>query len=260
MDSQNVSEKGSFYGKRGNQFERDLVETLNKDQNLVALKQGTLDEDNIYEFIYKLIVEKLIKNNKIKLENIVNISATNSIPKLLNNGNPKTDIALTIELSSGKSSIDTISLKATNQKVVSCHEYPAIDFIRVLDCKKTRLAEYLSLFQQFPSYKGLQNNLKEGYSINEFSQLLLKKSARLSEWALRGMHDKKNLVEPKLQISNYLLIWNNKSEKIGFYSMAKYIKLISEQKPGKLGVPFSWTYPSKRRGKRIQLKVPILFQ
>ena len=52
MDSQNVSEKGSFYGKRGNQFERDLVETLNKKQNLIALKKGTLDEDNIYEFIY----------------------------------------------------------------------------------------------------------------------------------------------------------------------------------------------------------------
>jgi len=260
MDSQNVSEKGSFYGKRGNQFERDLVETLNKKQNLIALKKGTLDEDNIYEFIYKLILETLIQVNKLKLKNIANVSSTNSIPRLVNNGNSKTDIALTITMSSNKFYLETISLKATNQKVVSCHEYTATDFIRVLNCQATKLAEYLSLFQQFPSYKGLQNNLKEDYSITEFSQLLLKKSRRLSEWALRGMHDKKNLVDPKLQISNYLLIWNNKTAQISFYPMDKYIRLISKQKPGKLGVPFSWTYPSKRRGKRIQLKVPIVFE
>ena len=74
------------------------------------------------------------------------------------------------------------------------------------------------------------------------------------------MHDTENLVDPKLQISNYLLIWDDKSGKIAFYAMDVYINMISNQKKGRLGVPFSWTYPSKRRGKRIQLKVPILFE
>ncbi len=256
MESQSVNERGSFYGKRGNQFERDLVEMLNRDDNLMKLRAETLEKGSFY----KIILDKLLEENQLQASEIISVSATNVVPKLGNNGNPKTDIILGLKTQSSENYIETISLKTTNQKVVSCHEYPAIDFIRVLDCDNTRLADYLSLFQAYPSYKAVEQNFKTGYSMVEFSELLLAKSLILSEWALRGMHDKDNLVEPKLQISNYLLIWDDKSEKVAFYTMDIYIKMISDQKSGRLGVPFSWTYPSKRRGKRIQLKVPILFK
>ncbi len=256
MDNQSVNERGSFYGKRGNQFERDLVKILNQDNYLIRLKEDSLKEKSFY----KIILDKLLKDNQRKISDVSGVSATNTVPRLKNNGNPKTDIILKFKTRSGEIYIETISLKTTNKKVVSCHEYPAVDFIRVLRCENTRLAEYLTLFQKFPSYKATEQNCKDNYSITEFSELLTTKSLMLSEWALKGMHDIENLVDPKLQVSNYLLIWDDKLEQIAFYSMDDYIKMISTQKKGRLGVPFSWTYPSKRRGKKIQLKVPILFE
>ncbi|MFT6321217.1 MAG: hypothetical protein ACJAT4_002146 [Granulosicoccus sp.] len=40
--------------------------------------------------------------------------------------------------------------------------------------------------------------------------------------------------------------------------MEEYISMLNRSKKGKFGVPFSWTYPSKQEGKRIQLKLPII--
>jgi len=159
-------------------------------------------------------------------------------------------------ISSGDDIEETISIKNTNLNQVSCHDYRVKDFIRVLNCEKTRLAKYLKLFQKNPSYKALQEKLPDDFSINEFTELLKNKKDIFTEWVLKGEHDDDNLVSPKIQISNFLLI--SKRGKISFYSMREYILILNGSKKGKLGVPFSWTYPSKQRGKRIQLKLPII--
>ena len=254
MDGPNTKESGSYYGKRGNEFERFLVKILEDEGKLQSLKKGQLPQEDIYS----QIIKRLAKDNGIQVKKIVRLSATNSIPQLGNRGHPKTDICITIKTTSKKIYTETLSLKSTGKKRVSCHDYPAADFIRVLQCESTRLADYLILFQKFPSYRGWEANLADGYSIEEFVELLSTKSPILTEWALKGMHDPQNLVDPDLQISNYLLIRG--TNKTAFYSMDEYISIITERTKERFGIPFSWTYPSKQRGKRIQLKVPIFFE
>jgi len=253
MNGPNTPKSGSFYGKRGNDFERYLVKELNDKTNLDKLKKNKLTTENVY----RIILHRVSKDNKIKIKNITNIAATNSLPQLINRGHPKTDIYISLETSTKKTYIETFSLKNTNKNRVSCHDYPAKDFIRVLKCEQTRLADYLNLFQQFPTYRSFEANLEEGYSSEEFTELLTKKSNILTEWALKGRHDK-NLVNPILRISKYLLI--SGTNKLVFYSMDEYISIIRKRTKHRFGVPFSWTYPSKQRGKRIQLKLPIFFE
>jgi len=248
-----LKEEGSFYGKRGNELERLLVQNFSNIENLVNYKKGLLSNS-----IFHLVFSKILLNNKIKAESIIHLSATNKVPKLSSRGNAKTDIVLTIESQFGKTYTETISVKNTTKAKVSCHEYAAIDFIRVLNCKETRLAEYLSIFQAYPSYRAFEKELPSDYSLNEFISLLKKKEDVFNQWVLTGKYDTTNLIDPELQISKYLLI--HSGNKFAFYTMKEYIHLIKEKRNEKFGVPFSWTYPSKRRGKRIQLKVPILFE
>jgi len=249
-----VQDRGSFYGKRGNKYEDDLVKTLSDNRNLIQLKNSTMNKNHIYS----IILNRLMKEEKIKLVDVIKLSATNSIPLLKNGGNPKTDIALTMETSDGNLFTETISVKNTSKDRVSCHDYTAKDYIRVLKCEGTRLEDYFLLFQAFPSYSDFEENLKTKYSIKEFKDLLIENADLFTYWVLTGLHDVENLVVPELQVSKYLLI--RKGEKSAFYSMNEYIELIKNKvKSPKFGVPFSWTYPSKQRGKRIQLKVQIIF-
>lgn len=245
--------KGSFYGKRGNLFERELAELLSDVSNLKLLEQEKLDKGHLYA----LIVNQILADKQIVLTAIMRITATNTVPLLKNGGNPKTDLLLNFELFSGEIFVETISLKNTGQSRVSCHDYASKAFIRVLKCENSRLAQYLSLFQQFPTYQKFSRNLPTEFSETEFVNLLTERQTVFVEWVLRGMHDDENLVKPELQVSNYLLIHNG--EKSAFYSMKNYISLILKRSKLKFGVPFSWTYPSKQEGKRIQLKLPIYF-
>ena len=254
MKGPNTKESGSFYGKRGNELERSLVELFNNQKNLSKLKEEKMKTGSIFN----LILKRLLKDNNISLKDVSNLLATNSIPQLKNRGHAKTDICVTIKTKSEEQFLETISIKNSTKPKVSCHDYPAKDFIRVLKCKSTRLAYYLGLFQQFPSYRGFESNLEEGYSTEEFVRLLSEKSKIFTEWALKGMHDTHNLTSPDIQISKYLLLVG--SEKMAFYSMDEYIEIITTRDKSRFGVPFSWTYPSKQRGKRIQLKVPIFFE
>ncbi|MFK8008728.1 MAG: MspI family type II restriction endonuclease [Saprospiraceae bacterium] len=252
-ESRNVKkERGSFFGKRGNEFEKEIVKVLSDVENLRKLRSKELDKKSVFN----IILSKLLVEKNLLIEDVIFISATNSVPLLKSGGHPKTDIVLRIMISSGQIIEETISIKNTNVTQVSCHDYKVKDFIRVLNCDKTRLAKYLQLFQKYPNYKGFEEKLPDGFSIYEFTEFLKNKKVIFTEWVLRGKHDKENLVSPNLQVSNFLLV--SKKGEIFFYSMEEYISILNASKKGKFGVPFSWTYPSKQEGKRIQLKLPII--
>ena len=245
---------GSKYGKRGNQLERTLVKKLADYKHLVNFKNEPQKKS-----IYRLIIERVLRDNKLNLEDVLKISATNTLPLLKSGGNAKTDLVLKIEDTSGKQYLETISIKITNKNKVSCHDYSVDNFIRVLKCGGTRLAEYLIIFQKHPSYSAFEENLPDEYSLKEFVSLLREKEAVFNQWVLMGKYDAENLVISELQVSKYLFIQNEKDA--AFYSMEEYISLLKRKRnKEKFGVPFSWTYPSKQRGKRIQLKVAIFFE
>lgn len=246
-----ASEKGSQHGKNGNEFERTVVSLLNDPMQLKSFKLGEANSP-----LFGLVVNQLLNELAWSGDDLLQVTATNSIPLLKSGGNPKTDVAVRLNHISGETVVKTMSLKFTTAKRVSCHDYQAGDFIRVLGCEGTRLAEYLELFQQNPSYSSFESSLKDGFSSIEFEGLLAEKQPVFNEWVLMGRHDEANLVKPSIQVSTHILICQN--ENLAFYPSIDYIKLISRKSKLAFGVPFGWTYPSKQRTKRIQLKLPII--
>ena len=133
LSKMTLQEQGSFYGKLGNSYESRLIEQLSSYKNLIDLKNNSLSADSIY----RKIVGTIMNNNNLQVENLVKISATNTIPLLLSGGNPKTDIAITIEESNGTTLLETISIKKTTKNRVSCHDYSGCRF-----CSCFRLCKY----------------------------------------------------------------------------------------------------------------------
>jgi hypothetical protein len=244
-----LSEAGSFYGKEGNRVEKEITALFNSSEFFKEYKEGKTASK------YSQVIDFILEKYQIERKYLIAIRATNSIPLLLSGGNPKSDIYLEIFSDPYPPIQATISVKNTDKKVVTCHDYTATDFIRVLKCEKTRLADYINLFQQYPSLSALRDNLPESYSEEEFSRLMWERRDILSEWCLKGIHDPMNIVDSKKQISQFLLI--NSTNEFSIHKIDDYINYITKVSNLTYSTPFSWTYPSKQRGKRIQLKVPI---
>lgn len=247
-----ITKDGSYYGVRGNELEKEIVNELNNTEHFKKFRSG-IHVESVY---YSVIMNKICSCNNISHNDITSVFATNTVLKLRNGGNAKTDIIIKIT-TFDKGIIETISVKNTTKNRVSCHDYKSIDFIRVLGIKETKLAAYLDLYQAQGSHKQFIDNMLPGQSLFEFELLLSHYKDKLIEWVLMGKHDCGNLISPELQISKYILI--NKPEGIRFIDYLSYIEIIS-QNSNKYGLPFSWTYPSKQRGKRIQLKMPIIIK
>ncbi len=54
-----------------------------------------------------------------------------------------------------------------------------------------------------------------------------------------------------------MLVYKNHSDEIDVYPMEEYIESKLSKPNGQLGTPFQWTFPSKNKGKSIQLKGSI---
>lgn len=243
---------GSYYGLRGNAFEKEVVAELN---NLNFLQQIIKTGSSKSE-VFTMIILKLCNDYSIPLNELTGITATNTILKLRGGGNAKTDIVLTLK-TYDKIITETISVKNTTQNRVSCHDYTSDDFIRVLGIKESQLANYFHLYQKCGSHELFLEKMPPNYSLKEFINLLNPHKTTLLEWALQGSHDYQNLINPEIQTSNYLLI--NKSGSLRFIDFKSYIQELYKSGVKLLyGLPLSWTYPSKKRGERIQLKVPVI--
>lgn len=247
-----VIKNGSYYGLRGNAFELEIVDELN---NTVYF-DNYLDKGFSGSKVFDLIVDLLVFDLNIDKNKLISIFATNTVVKLKSGGNSKTDIILELE-TRGDKYLETISVKSTTQKSVTCHDYKAVDFTRVLGVEDTKLEYYFNLYQEAGSNSVFLSKMSDEDSPEEFKNLLGPYAHKLSEWALKGDHDFDNLINPIDQVSRYLLI--RKNSFIHFESYDKYIeKIFSSSIKLVYGVPFQWTYPSKMRGNRIQLKMPVL--
>jgi len=243
---------GSYYGLRGNAFEKEVVAELNKLAHLEQIKNNG-DSGSL---IFNQIVSKICSDYDIPINTLIKVDATNTVLKLKSGGNAKTDVILTLKTPTQEVT-ETISIKNTTQSRVSCHDYKCDDFIRVMNIEGSKLANYLTLYQKCGSHKAFVEGFPDNYNLVDFEQLLEPKKDVLLEWALTGKHDIHNLINPKSQVSNYLLM--NKSGEIKFIDFHSYIvELYDKSKKLVYGLPLSWTYPSKQRGARIQLKLPIL--
>ena len=78
---------------------------------------------------------------------------------------------------------------------------------------------------------------------------------KLSLWVLGGQGGDGN---PETQCADYILTYDNNDSSASIHRIQQYCEKIASSTSGSFGTPFSWTYPSKRRGESIQLKCKIL--
>lgn len=245
---------GSAYGKAGNKLEKIVSDLLSDAEQLKLIKK----DPPLCHPQYSNIIQAISNGESIDIDSILAVKATNQITLLKSGGNAKTDVKVSLYLDDSEIRVATLSVKNTTASSVSCHDYPSSAFIRVLDCEGTRLAEYLNLFQRFPSISSLKKNLPPDWSFEEFVMMLGEYRTVLTEWATTGQHDTEVIVDPLIQVSKYLFINNPATNESACYLYADYLNLLEERKPNSFGMSLSWTYPSKRKGKRIQLKLPII--
>jgi hypothetical protein len=238
---------GSKNAKQGYANEKKIVLLMNDKQHLSNYKSNQPTD-----IIFSLITDEILKKNKIQKKDILNISASDTIPKLHSGGSAKTDVFIEIKTLTGII-IETFSIKTTSGKTVTCHEYKHTAFASVLNCQNTQLERYLELFQQHGGYKNFNSNLPNGMSEADFENLLLPHQQKFCEWVLTGQHDINNLKFPNKQVSTFIFI-DHKDGNFTCKQMSVYIKKLLSDKL-KYSVPFTWTVPSGGLGKRIQLKV-----
>ena len=214
-----VGETGSYYGKRGNEYELEICSMLKSRVELDRMLAHSPQTDPRYS----LIVNKITADNNILLDYIRSISSSNTVDLLANGGKPKTDIIVKIQTTETEYT-STLSIKRSTQKHVSCHDYPAEAFIRVLQCEGGKLAKYLELFQKEPGYKRFEEALSHPDSVEEFSKLLTQQERTFNEWVLTGKHDTENLTNPEHQVAEYCLISSGvcvESDQFGSFDLNK---------------------------------------
>lgn len=243
---------GSESAKQGISFEKSIVSILNNEGELQKYKHGVSDK------ITALILDHLSAAHGITKTDIHSMRASDTVKHLITGGQSKTDFFVSMATKNGEV-VETFSAKNTSKTVVSCHEYDHTRFAKILKCQGSKLEDYLRLFQKYGGYRSLAENLPAHSSLEEFKELLSEKRTRLAEWALSGRHDYDNIVDPTTQIARHLIIKHN--DTISCSTIQHYMdKLGNNISPNdsNLGTSFVWTYPSGRKGRKIQLKLPVL--
>lgn len=247
--------EGSYYGRVGFMLEKYLIDNLNDPVNLLSYKEG---KKRCVEF--DLIVDVVLGVNNLKKEEVIYIQATDSITRLKKLGLPKTDINARFNLLNREELIVNISVKNTAEKPVSCHDYQAEDFCRVVNPSDEDFCYAVNAFQQAGSWKVFRQLMPNEGDFEYYTSVLRDNMVPLIKWVITGEGDHENITDEETQIANYIFIRRREINKNEFYYADDYIdKLLRYMEENKSpGSPFSWTYPSKNRGKRIQLKMPVL--
>ncbi|MCL2201930.1 MAG: MspI family type II restriction endonuclease [Oscillospiraceae bacterium] len=176
------------------------------------------------------------------------ITATDSIPRLSNRGAPKTDVSFTVYTDSRAYSRN-ISIKNSTEKTVSIHEGNVSDLIAALRIDPScELASALRHFEECGSKKELVSTYP--HCANVLEQRLGSYNKELAEFFIFGMHSL--LVTDPMQVADMVLFINP----FAVWTRDKYIPyyLSKYQNRGQFATPFGWTYPSKKRGQKIQIK------
>ena len=235
---------------QGNSFESRVADVLSFKTNLEKWKNDDDTIEGMHFEIFKSIVN-CFGINKEKTESISATCDKKVIGRLPSGGNPKTDVLAEVINLDGSSQKYTISCKRSSEKSVSVHQYNADAFADVLDKDNPRLRRLLQYFQACGSKEkfGEENS-------NELEKELSPYVEKLSMWVLGGQGGDGN---PLTQNAEYILTYDNNGKNATIHRVEDYCHMLIESNvTGFFGTPFSWTYPSKRRGKDIQLKCKIL--
>lgn len=240
-------EAGKRNDLQGRNLEDLFASILNAKENLGRFNGRNEATGFRYE-VFELVLTYL----DIKPNTVLSIEASTDIPALPSGGNPKTDVACLFTMLDGSQKQITFSLKNTSNRSVSVHEYTAQDFAKVLDPTNTELERLLTAFQRAGSKKDMDP--ADAKALAEELKPYLKK---LDYWVFSGCGAEGT--EP-VQIADYIVVRNKNNATFSIHTIKEYCDLLEKGNKGSagFGTVFSWTYPSKKRGQRIQLKGKII--
>ena len=240
-------ENGASHDLQGRKLETLFASILSDVQNLRRYNGSQTETGYMYDVYYRILRKIGVPAGKL-----YDIETTTDIPALPSGGNPKTDIAATIELSDGEIIEAAFSLKNTSHSSVSVHEYSADVFADVLDPSNAELRRLLNAFQTAGNKRDMEPEDIQALT-DELSPYLKK----LNRWVFAG--EGASGVDP-LQIADYIVVRDKNTGKFSIHTVDEYITKQEAEINGSkwFGTIFSWTYPSKKRGKKIQLKAHII--
>ena len=240
---------GSRLDLRGHNFEKQISYVLSNQANFEKWK-GVHGSDLIVGVHYDLY-EYILDAFDLNKNSVKAMTATTDVGRLPSGGLPKTDVLVSVLNTDDTLEHFTISCKRTSASSVTVHEYTADAFADVLDKENSELRNLLKEFQKNPSLTsfGEQNGQKLKSALKPYLE-------KLYFWVLGGIN---GIGDPETQWANYILTSDNNTGAFAIFSLADYYKkLKASGVKGHFGTIFSWTYPSKKRGKSIQLKCKVL--
>lgn len=237
-------------GKRsnilGDETEERIMRTLNNEAN-IELWNGINSKNQFipsvdYELFQEILITYGIDNSD---ESIVALYATTDIPLLKGGGQPKTDVHCEVTTNKNTYNIN-ISVKQTSAKKVTIHEGFVEDLLEVINIEESsKLGVALLNLQKCGGKVKLKNEYPECHDTLEME--LQKYNDALIKYFFFGIGGK----QKGIQIAN-MIVYNKTFKAM---TVNELIKEMSNY-PGQFGTPFSFTYPSGNRGKKIQVKAP----
>ena len=239
----------------------------------VSATHGVLGDKlgDIFEEYILLLLQNQNENNDLgsldnevisKIKRILDVSNITScqnqtIPPLPSGGNPKTDLALTIN-----GSIDLrLSIKASKADNVSVAEFSVTDIIAGINQQtNTRLVELLTKFQTEQSAKFFTPEQKE-----ELIQILDPIKDSFVRWVITGSNSPTTNIQTPTHMASFKLNYPqgcvsiNDIEIISFNmeSVSDYITTLLQKRCG-FNTGLSWTYATGSAGRKIQFKAKVL--
>ncbi len=242
--------EGQIKDAQGNDFENRVASILSYKLNFEKWKN---DDQSLAGMHYDMYL-KILKCFALNKSSVSKIEATadkKRIGKLASGGNPKTDILVLVTDEKNAIHNYTISCKRTSGQSVSVHQYEANAFADVLDENNQTLRALLLEFQRCGSLEQFGKDNEKALTIEMRPYL-----RKFVLWVLSGKFGKGSSA---IQEADYILTYDNNLGSAHIMEIEKYAdRLLSGEVRGNFGTPFSWTYPSKRRGKDIQLKCKII--
>lgn len=278
---QTLAQRGRKHARVGLMFEQELMDSLNDPFTLIACKANKLilPENKVFSTLIHEIFDACCRKENISIQEVTSVDCTNKI-RLSSNGFAKTDLHISFYCKDGSTKYGNISCKLSNNKSVSCHEYPAKDFATVLTTdpgSRFRDIEEISFFTdmlgQFQA-AGNWTKFEAGCTPRDFEryqEILDRNMSVLFDWAVAGKIPWKVISRDDPSVADLLLFARKTSpqkeeckEENPYYRLSVIEnyknELLSRPTKNKKGAPFAWTYPSKKRGKAIQLKLPLVYK
>jgi len=237
---------GYTKAKLGTELERRLVAILNSKSNLDKWNS----RDPVLVGLQYPVFKAILRSCGVPGDAIIDsLQASNDIPPLDSGGSPKADVCFDLAYE-GKNESFSISSKRSSARRVTVHEYSAATFVDALGIEDRSVIRALEAFQN----EGAVTKISES-TAEVITAWMSAHVDELLTWVISGACS--TMPQCDSRCADLVATYDDESNDFSVYPVEAYIKML-KRTTGQFGTPFSWTYPSGGKGKRIQLKAAVM--